>query len=103
MVRYPHTLTVEWDTTGDFNASGHWEPGTAVSHDIEGRAEANGKGNLVRTDDGAQIVYDWSFYTGTITIDIPHGAEATLVHNTGTWEGTVKRAAVNQKGVQIWL
>ncbi len=103
MVRHPNILTVNWELPGDFNSTGHWVPGTTVSHDIEGRAEANGKGNLVRTDDGAQIVYDWSFYTGPIDIDIPYGAEAELVHNTGTWEGTVKRAAVNQKGTQIWL
>ena len=103
MVRHPHILTVAWTSAGEYNASGYYVPGTTVTHDIKGRAEANGKGSLVRTPDGAQIVYEWSFYTSTIQIDIPHGADAELVHNTGTWRGTFKRAAVNQKGTQIWL
>lgn len=95
-------MTLQWTATGTF-ASGHYQPGTTVTHEIEGRAEANGKGSLVRTDDGAQIVYDWSFYSGPIDIDLPHGAKATLLHNTGKWIGTLKRAAANQKGTQIWL
>ncbi len=102
MVRHPHKLLVSWTATGSY-ATGHYQPGTAIAHTFEGRADVNGKGNLVRTEDGAQIVYDWSFYTGPISIDIPYGATAQLVHNTGTWNGTVKRAAANQRGTQIWL
>lgn len=103
MDRYPHTLSIAWTTGGDFDGTGEYIPGETTAVEIEGRAEANGKGNLVRADDGSQIVYAWAFFCYPPETDIPFGAAATLVHETGTWTGTVKRAAVNQKGAQIWL
>ncbi len=104
MVRYPHILEVSWKTETTFDATGLPIEGTAVSHDIEGRAEANGKGNLVRTEDGAQIVYDWTYFCDRQAFEAPFGAEATLKEDgTAVWSGTVKRHANWQKGTQIWL
>lgn len=103
MVRYPHTLLVNWTGEGDFDGTGEYVPGESTELEIQGRAEANGKGNLVRAEDGSQIVYAWTFYCHPPETDIPFGAEATLTHETGTWKGTIQRLAVNQKGAQIWL
>ncbi len=103
MKRYPHTLSLAWTTDGEFNATGEYVPGTATAVALTGRAEANGKGNLVRADDGSQIVYAWEFIFEALNKEIPFGVEATLTHETGTWKGTVKRAAVNQKGAKVWL
>jgi len=102
MDRYPHTLAVSWTEEGTF-VDGEYTPGDAKELTLEGRAEANGRGNLIRTDDGAQIVYAWVFYLTPTDENIPMGAEATLTHETGTWSGTVKRLGVNQRGAQIWL
>lgn len=104
MVRYPHTLAVSWQTDGGFNDdTGNYEPGESETLTIGGRAEANGKGNLIRTEDGAQIVYDWTFYFEPIEKEIPFGAEATLTHDTGVYKGTVKRADVAQVSARLWL
>ncbi len=103
MDRYPHTLALNWTTDGDFDGTGDYVPGETTEVEIEGRAEANGKGNLVRAEDGSQILYAWEFFFQPVDTDIPFGAAATLTHETGTWTGTVKRAAVNQKGARIWL
>ncbi len=104
MVRYPHTLAISWTGEGSFNEdTGNYDPGESVSLTLKGRAEANGKGNLIRTEDGAQIVYDWTFYFEPITENIPFGAAATLTHETGTYNGTVKRADVAQVSARLWL
>ena len=103
MVRYPHILQVAWRTETTFNATGMPIAGTGAATAITGRAEANGRGNLVRLDDGAQIVYDWSFFCRPVS-EVPYGADATLYEGTAViWEGTIKRHARGQKHSQIWL
>lgn len=102
MVRHPHTLSVTYQSEGTW-ANGNFVPGTTTTLSIKGRAEANGQGSLVNLEDGSTIVYNWAFYFTPITQEIPFGASATLTHNTGTWSGTIKRSAINQKGGQIWL
>ena len=102
MVRYPHTLVVTWETEGSWD-NGDYTPGETVTHTIKGRAEANGSGSMVQLEDGAQVVYNWTFYSQPINFTVPFQADATLTHNTGMWSGKVLRAAVNQKGMQIWL
>ena len=101
--RYPHTLAVQYTLPGSYDSDGDYQIGTAVDQEITGRAEANSKGDLIRLEDGSQIVYSWVFYCEPIDYDIPYGAAATLTHNTGTWRGTIKRSAVNQRGTQIWV
>lgn len=104
MVRYPHTLEVSYREEGSFNEAGDYTVGTAVSVSIEGRAEANGKGNLVRLEDGSQIVYDWMFYAEHMDDRIPYNADAELKEgDTSFWTGNVKRMAKRQRGTQIWL
>jgi hypothetical protein len=103
-VRYPHILTVSWNEPTTFDSHGMPVAGDSVSHTIRGRAEANGKGSLVRTDDGAQIVYDWSFFSLPVSFQVPFGAKVVLSEGEKTiWEGTVKRQASGQKTSQIWL
>lgn len=102
MVRYPHTLIVTYKGETTF-VDGMPVAGSDVEKTITGRAEANGQGNMVRTEDGAQIVYNWSFYS-LPTDEVPYGATAELKEGTDTlWTGTVKRHAPGQKTSQIWL
>lgn len=103
MVRHPHTLVLSWKEEGTFSG-GDYSPGTAASQTIEGRAEANGKGNLIRTEDGAQIVYDWTFHCRPADFDAPFGADAELKQGSATfWKGKLKRQANAQKHTRIWL
>lgn len=104
MVRYPHILEIDWTTGTTFDDHGFPQPGSAISEEVEGRGEANGKGNLIRTEDGMQIVYDWVFFSTRKDFRAPLGATAKILEDgTAIWEGTVKRQANNQKGTQIWL
>lgn len=101
MVRYPDTLVVTWTGDGSFGTAGNYTAGSTVSKTIEGRAEANGKGNLIRTNDGAQIVYDYMFYSEKQDFQAPFGASADL--NSGKWKGTVKHHVNSQVKTRIWL
>ena len=104
MVRYPHSLEIEYFQNGYFDGTGDYYSGTAVEVTIKGRAEANGKGSLMRLNDGSQIVYDWMFFAGPEDDEIPYDAKAELKKNgTTIWEGTVKRHAKRQRGTEIWL
>ncbi len=105
MVRYPHTLTISYRSEGSYDDStGDFTAGTEVQEIVTGRAEANGKGSLIRTEDGAQIVYDWQFYAKRQDFEAPFNSKAVLKKGSDTiWEGTVKRHAPHQTGAQIWL
>ncbi len=100
MVRYPDTLVLTWQKDGTFS-SGDYTAGSTVTKTIEGRKEANGKGNLVRTQDGAQIVYDYMFFCERQEFTAPYNSGANL--NSGEWTGTLKRQANHQTTTQIWL
>ncbi len=100
MVRYPDELVLTWQKDGSY-VSGHYVAGDETTETIKGRAEPNGKGQLITTEDGAQIVYDFTFYCDLQAFTAPFGAAANL--NTGQWTGTVKRQANHQTGTQIWL
>ena len=101
--RYPHTLVLNWSSDGSYDSDGDYSPGDSQELSIDGRAEANGKGELIKLEDGSQIMYAWTFFCQPSETEPPFGAKATLTHNTGTWIGTVKRAAINQRGMQIWV
>ncbi len=100
MVRYPDTLVLTYQEDGTFS-SGNYTAGDEVIETIKGRAEANGKGDLIRTEDGAQIIYDYMFYCDKQDFTAPFGSNANL--NSGQWTGTVKRHANHQTTAQIWL
>ncbi len=100
MVRYPDTLVLNWQQDGTFS-SGNYTSGLSVTKVVAGRKEANGKGVLVSTEDGKQIVYDYMFYCKKQDFTAPFNAVAVI--NAGEWTGTVKRHANHQTGGQIWL
>lgn len=104
MVRYPHTLSLSWETGGGLNASGYYDAGTTAMHSIPGRAEANSKGALIGLTDGSQIAYSWEYYCRPQLFEAPYGCDAQLLEGTAVvWEGTLKRHVNNQKGAKIWL
>ena len=98
--RQPDTLSVTYRQKGTYS-DGNYTPGLEVTHLIKGRKEANGQGQMIRDDNGAQIVYTWTFYCKPQTFEAPHGSVAVL--NYGEWAGTVKRQSNGQLGTQIWL
>lgn len=104
--RYPHTLDLTWQEDGRFSAtSGDYVQGTAQTDTLTGRAEANGKGAMVRLADGSQVVYDWAFYCQPTSVAVDHNTEAVLYNAAGdqVWSGTVKRLVSAQLHAQIWL
>jgi hypothetical protein len=101
MVRYPDTLTVTWKTEGEYDdTTGDFTPGDVETYDIEGRAEANGQGQLIGLTDGSQVLYAWQFRCQLQEFEAPFGAEAVLSNG---WSGTVKRQVNNQTHTLIWL
>lgn len=100
MVRYPDSLVITYREDGTFT-DGDYTVGTAVSHTVDGRAEVNSKGNLIKTNDGAQIMYDYMFYSEKQEFTAPFGALVDL--NSGEWTGTVKNHVNSQVKSRIWL
>jgi len=104
VVRYPHILDVTWQEDGRFSGTtGDYVEGEEYSVSIKGRAEANGKGNLVRLTDGSQIVYDYTFFCEPQE-EVKFGSEAILKEGGEVkYAGTIKRMASAQKHCQIWI
>ena len=100
MVRYPDTLVITYQEDGTFT-DGDYTAGSEVEKTIEGRKEANGKGSLIATEDGAQIAYDYVFYSELQEFEAPFNSAANL--NDGEWTGKVKRQANSQTKSRIWL
>lgn len=99
--RHPDTLSITYRKPGTYDTDGDFTPGIEVTQLIKGRAEANGQGSMIRTPDGAQIVYSWTFWCKPQKFEAPHGSVAVL--NYGAWAGTVKRQSNAQLHTQIWM
>lgn len=100
MVRYPDTLVVTYQEDGAFT-DGNYTAGSEMQKTIKGRKEANAKGSLIATEDGAQIAYDYVFFAEWQEFEVPFNSVANI--NDGEWVGKVKRHANSQTKSRLWL
>jgi hypothetical protein len=85
MVRYPHTVTISYSTTGNKDANGIWTPSVTTATFLC-RVESN-SGRVVIGKDGERIEYAYNVYfpPDTSGLDaIPDGAKLTYDGKTYT-------------------
>jgi hypothetical protein len=103
--QYPHTLilTAVEDTPMDGN--GNWITGHEVSISLKGRAEPNSKGQMIASQDGTQVLFDWMVYMPLPADEITPGTRIVLKDEDGNQfgEGTIKRYSRGQMNARIWL
>ena len=104
MVQYPDNIVITTSASASQNASGIWTAGATGSYSLDCRAEANGTGKRVSSDDGALIDYSFSVFLPVMTTVIARDSDFVLTAlSNGTITGKVKRAANGQLNSRIWL
>ena len=104
MVRYPHTLVVQWQESVERDpVTGQYSAGVKVVKKIKGRAEPNSQavaGKGIKLEGGDVFTYDWKFYCRD-TENVPHRAKAEI-QELG-WKGQIQRSHNYNMGGVIWL
>lgn len=105
----PHILTYLKDTSSTEpyqDNNGDWvipdnEP---VVVEILCRAEPNGQGKFIASEDGQNIVYSWVVYLDLGIERIPYGTEVKIFKDGDQFaSGQVKLFVEGQKNCRLWL
>lgn len=107
--RYFHTL--QYKQPGALgpakrNDDGDWVKPAASTVDVtvECRAEPNGSGRKVSSQDGSEVVYSWTVYAGPETAIIPFGTKLQLFKDGVKFgEGTLKLFSAATLNVKIYV
>jgi hypothetical protein len=104
MTQYPDSIAITISASASQNASGVWTAGASAGFTSNCRAEVNGEGRQIASDDGELMDYSFEVYMPPKTTIIPRDADyvlTTLVN--GVLTGKVKRASNGQLNSRIWL
>ncbi|MDO6389000.1 hypothetical protein Q4E40_02590 [Pontibacter sp. BT731] len=104
--QHPHTLQYIAEGTPAYqDGEGYWEPGEPGSLEvIKCRAEANSKGELVKTADGAQVSFRFTVYLPKGTASIPYGTEVKIFAGGELLaEEQVKNFHPGQLNCRLWV
>lgn len=105
MVQYPDSIVImvnpdPIEVNGVYTAA----TGTPTAYTFSCRAEVNGSGKKIISEDGTQIDYLFDVYMPAMVAVIPRGADYVLTClNNGVMKGTVKRASNGQLNSRLWL
>lgn len=102
ILKYVNSVNVEPER----DENGDWIVSDVVSELIEigCRAEPNGTGQMINTEDGVTLMYSWTVFLGIETLRIPFGTEVKLFEGSEeVSSGTVKRFSRDQKHCRLWL
>lgn len=105
MVQYPDSIviTVKPDPT-EVNGVYTAATGASTTYTFSCRAEVNGSGRKIISDDGSQTDYLFDVYMPITTVVIPRGADYVLTSlNNGVTKGVIKRASNGQLNSRLWL
>ena len=104
MEQYPDSIVITTAASGSQNASGVWTAGATGSYSFDCRAEVNGTGKRIPSNDGALIDYSFLVFLPVMTTIIPPESDyvLTLLSNS-TITGKVKRAFNGQLNSRLWL
>lgn len=105
VIRWPHRVVftlIESIPVQDEN--GDWIPNnTEATIETPCRAEPNGSGKLVITEDGSDLVYSWLVFTKVID-RLPFGTPVKVYDGNELFvTGTIKKFSKDQKHCRIWL
>jgi hypothetical protein len=102
--RFPHTLILSTVADSTQDASGNWVAGSSSTKQVPCRYEPNSSSDVIKAQDGQQIVYDGIVYADIMVdtialgtnLEIKNGAEAIA-------KGTVKQFHKGQLNTTVWL
>jgi hypothetical protein len=101
MKQYPHSVTFNWNSPATQDEErGNMVPGEAHTITSDCRAEPNGGGRTIPSQDGTLINYSYILYL-PIRQFIPAGSKAVL--SIVDKELTVKSSHVGFFNTRIWL
>lgn len=104
MNQYPDSIVITTAASGFQNASGVWTTGATGTLTYDCRAEVNGTGRKIVSDDGALIDYSFQVFMPVMTTVIPRGSGFVLTAlSNGTISGKVKCASNGQLNSRLWL
>ena len=104
MVQYPDNIVITTSASASQNASGIWTSGATGSYSLDCRAEVNGTGKRIPSDDGALIDYSFQVFLPVMTTVIPPGSDFVLTAlSNGAITGKVKRSSNGQLNSRLWL
>jgi len=104
VIQYPHIIIIRSavepikDEHGDY----------AISEPIEifkgfCRAEPNGKGSILKGEDGNEINFSFTVFMPNTLTDIPFNSEVEITINNKLVSGRVKRYHPGQLNARIWV
>jgi hypothetical protein len=103
VVQYPHTLHAV-STSSSLDGNGDWTENTHTTVEQPCRAEANSKGDTVKTVDGESANYDWDVFLPSSASDVVPGTHVELRNGeTAFSTGIVKRFVRGQFNCRLWL
>jgi hypothetical protein len=104
MTQYPDSIAITVSASSWQNASGIWTAGASAGYTFHCRAEVNGMGRQIASDDGELMDYSFEVYMPATTTIIPRDSDYVLTTLlNGVLSGKVKRASNGQLNSRIWL
>jgi hypothetical protein len=105
MVRqYSHRLVITAISGSTQDGNGNWVTNTPSTMEKNCRAEPNSKNAMVKSDDGTQIVFDFTVYLPLPVDRIAVGTKVTVYNGTEVLcINTVKRFHPGQLNARLWL
>lgn len=105
MVRqYPHNIVISAMSEPSKDDDGNWVPGGLTEiHEGKCRAEPNGKGDVLRGDDGSELNFAFNVFLPKLTVDVPANAEVEITIGNKLVTGSVKRHHPGQLNSRIWV
>lgn len=102
--QYPHILTIRSAAEPVQDANGDYQQGEPVEiFRGECRAEPNGKGEVLRGDDGNEINFSFTVFMPKTSVSIPANSEADISIENKLVAGRVKRHHPGQLNSRIWV
>ena len=104
VTQYPHTIKISVVADPYQDDDGNWiQGGLSEIHSGECRAEPNGKGDVIRGNDGSELSFAFNVFMPKLDKDIPANAEVEINIENKLVTGQVKRHHPGQLNSRIWV
>lgn len=101
--QYPDSVNLSWTGEHTRNDDGDPVAGVAVNFQSECRAEPNGRGQSVTSDDGTVIVPNYTVYMPATDTIIPAGASGMITKAGKQIDAIVKRYEPGSFNSRLWV
>lgn len=104
MVRYPHTIIINWKSDPVKGSDGDYTPGSDITKQSICRAQVSGEGEYIKGADGNMIKSSFTIFLPRQDYIAPVGAVLEVYEgNTLIASGPLKQMVNKQAYSNIWL